>query len=369
MLIFLVGTTAELIKIVPVYRRARASGCRVQIWSAGQQPQDLKKSVIEFGVDIDHWIGDRANAQNLSKRIQVLPWVASISWAVLRNTEMIREIGDHTVPNAVVVHGDTMTALWGVWLAKQLKFDLIHIEAGLRSGSIRHPFPEELCRRLISRAADINYAPDSRAVANLNGKPGVTVCTRGNTVKDSLLELGVSEADDFEEKGAFGLVSLHRSELLGSKLQFRNSIRELISISRTTKLIMVVDSLTKEALRESGLEGQMESSGIASIRKLPYFDFVKLLFEASFVITDSGGLQEECAVLGKPCLVHRRHTERVDGLGFNASLSEWQEGSMIRFVEQYDSFKSTQSGTGASPSDVIATDLRARGYFGSEQDA
>jgi UDP-N-acetylglucosamine 2-epimerase (non-hydrolysing) len=159
----------------------------------------------------------------------------------------------------------------------------------------------------------------------------------------------------------FGLVSLHRLELLQGD-RFAATLHALKTASATTPLLMVYDPVTDEQIERQNLAHVFDDVFFRRVPKLPYFRFVSLLRQASFVVTDSGGLQEECAFIGKPCLVHRVKTERFDGIGTNARLSGMDVGELERFLENPDLLAGAEMLALRSPSDVIVADLVERGF-------
>lgn len=363
MIVFLVGTTAELIKIEPILKRIKLAGGKAAIWSTGQQPMDIDRWVLERGQGIDlRFLNPETT--NLSKRVQVPPWLFNITKYAYKNRKYLRKLmrQGRGCP-AIVVHGDTMTTSWGIFLSKLLRVDLIHVEAGLRSGRLFDPFPEEVSRRLVSRFATVNYAPNQEAVRALSSAPGRVVFTHGNSIMDAVAEVNPdnSTSDIVREQI---LVSLHRSELLGNRAVLDATIEALIKVSHECQVIMVVDSLTQEKLNSSGNMSWISQSSIEVLPKMSYGHFQSLLRSSRGVITDSGGLQEECAALHIPCLIHRKVTERSDGIGKTAFLTYWDCRYVIDFPFTLANIPlNTQQSNSTSPSDIIVNDLSIHGFL------
>lgn len=367
MMAFVVGTTAELIKVIPVMKLLADRQVHTELWSTGQQPQDLEKALGVFETRVDLELAKGIGGRNLSRRWDVAPWLSGLVIRAITDRSHLRKRLDLGPGKPViVVHGDTMTAAYGSVLSRWLNVDLVHIEAGLRSGSILRPFPEELVRRLVATQASINFAPNDKARGNLASARGRTVVTKGNTVVDSL-RLGSSLEPTNSRltlPPKFILVSLHRSELLGDRDVLRWTYAELAKCAALIPIVLVQDSLTDAALHRSAITEHLVADDLLVMDKQPYPDFLRILMKASAVITDSGGLQEECAILGIPCLIHRTETERDDGLAHRAELSRWKRGALVGFAEKWSAEPSMQrSFDGASPSEIIVETLAAEGYF------
>ena len=363
MLVFLVATTADFIKVLLIRRRLTSAVTQTEIWTTGQQPQDLVSASTATDVKVDLWIHRNSWKPNLTARRQVPGWLGGMTMAARKNRRALRRrIRTGPGKPALVVHGDTMSAAWGIYLARLLKVDLIHVEAGLRSGRILDPFPEELSRRMIGRYAQIHYAPTESAAMNLERHGSRVVVTFGNSVIDSVRDTQIRQSTSTQAED-YALVSLHRSELLSNSAVLRQTLDELLELSQEIDLHIVLDSLALAALERYKLIAKLANEGkVQLLEKMPHTDFLEEVHGAAFVITDSGGLQEECAYLGVPCLVHRRTTERDDGLGRNVVLSEWSKGAIVNFSKSARNLKNPIAEARLSPSEIILEDLIERGY-------
>ncbi|MEG0027754.1 MAG: UDP-N-acetylglucosamine 2-epimerase [Aurantimicrobium sp.] len=290
----------------------------------------------------------------LSSAFDTLRWLLSInSWLFSNKKNLTKRLGTHSI---ILVHGDTMTSVVGSFIAKVLGTKIGHVEAGLRSGTWRHPFPEELDRRIVGKMADVHYAPSSAAVAALEPRPNI-VFTHGNTALDALVERTATVASS--DKPPYGLVLLHRFEFLNNSKLVTETISTLESAS-PLPLVIVADDHAKHVI--SAEVDKLNSTKITVIDKLVHQDFVQLATNAEFVVTDSGGVQEEMGFLGTPTLIHRKATERSDGLGRNVSLSDWSIETLTQFLTDYKQHKYPVLELEYSPSDIIVNDLRERGY-------
>jgi UDP-N-acetylglucosamine 2-epimerase (non-hydrolysing) len=252
-----------------------------------------------------------------------------------------------------------MTTVLGSMLGRSLRATVAHIEGGLRSFDLRHPFPEELNRKLATALARIHYAPGAWAASNLRG--GDVVDTGSNTIRDSLELVAEAEPSIPLPERPFGIVSLHRFELLNSRKLLTETLEVLANAAERTPLLFVDHSVTSAALERFGLERLFEGTAFRRTPRLPFFDFVRAERRSRFVVTDSGGSQEECYYLDLPCLVHRMKTERREGLGENAVLSGMSSDVLRGFLDDPSRFRRTTPLPAASPSEVIVDDLERRG--------
>jgi UDP-N-acetylglucosamine 2-epimerase (non-hydrolysing) len=228
---------------------------------------------------------------------------------------------EHT-PAAVIVQGDTTTSLAGALAAFWRRIPVVHLEAGLRSGDLDSPFPEEANRRLVAQVAALHLAPTPLAAMNLLDENIATgdVLITGNTVVDATLAvagrklpfqnpaLGASRRDR-----RLVLVTAHRRESWGQPLdRILAAVKALIG--KYPDIEVVLPSHPNPAVREQVETALAGVDRVTVTDPLPYPDLSRLLSEAYLVLTDSGGIQEEAPSFGVPALVLRDVTERVESL-------------------------------------------------------
>jgi UDP-N-acetylglucosamine 2-epimerase (non-hydrolysing) len=354
------GTTGELIKLMPVLARLRDRGCRFVQASTGQQVQQIPR-LLELAhlPPVDLWLGRGAAGRDLRVTRDIPGWAATVGRTFAQHRRGLRaRVRSGSGEPLVLVHGDTMTTLYGAVLARFLGFPVAHIESGLRSFDLLHPFPEELNRRTTSRLASLLYAPGSWPASNL--RHGTVVDTGSNTIRDALVMAEASVVPPIDlPHGEFGVVSLHRFELLNDGRLLAETLSVLRESGRT--FLWVDHPVTVAALLKHGLSGAL-GENVRPIPRLDFFGFVAVLRRSAFVVTDSGGSQEEAYYLDLPCLVHRKRTERHEGLGENVVLSGRDLPALRRFLADPGAHRRTSALPAASPSDVIVGDLIRRGF-------
>ena len=305
------GTRPEAIKMAPLVHALRAAGrYTVPVAVTGQHREMLDQVNALFGIEPDHDL-------NIIQPRQTLAGITG------RTLSGLTDVLDSTKPDAVVVQGDTTTAMAAGLSAFYQQIPVVHLEAGLRSGNIESPFPEEANRRVLGQLATLHLAPTVTAKANLlaEGVPEAQIAVTGNTVIDSLLgtvQRSVEFADPGLQRVAGSgrrilLVTLHRRENLGAAMAGVG--RALARIARQEPGLEIILPLHRNpAVREAVLPAIGDIPNITVTEPLDYLQFTKLLNLSHLVLTDSGGVQEEAPALGKPVLVMRDNTERPEAV-------------------------------------------------------
>lgn len=306
------GTRPEVVKLAPVIARLRRSTTmRPVVISTGQQHDLLPPALAELGVEVDLELRPHG-ADHLADRMSAM-LVATAE--LLRTVELA----------AVVVQGDTATSLAAAQAAFYHRIPVVHVEAGLRSGSPHEPFPEEANRRMISVLAALHLAPTDDARANLlaEGHAPGTVHVTGNTVVDTLLaQTAASPPDDLLDPLVAGnrkivVLTMHRRESWGEPMR---AVAEVVAkvLDRRGDATVVVPAHPNPVVREA-LAPLVDSPHAVVLEPLPHGRFIRLLAAATVVLTDSGGIQEEAPTLGVPVLVLRAVTERPEGVRSGAA--------------------------------------------------
>ena len=271
-----------------------------------------------------------------------------------------RKIWQYDRKGVVLNHGDTFSTLLGSLLAKIYGHKNAHVESGLRSHNIFHPFPEELTRLAVFALSDIYFAPGDWAIHNLEKYSGTKVDTVGNTLYDSLtmVEQQVTANNVYIPDSPYAIVSLHRFENLYRLEKLEQLVDLILILAQKTHSIFILHSPTHRRLRQSGLLRKLESSPNISLRqRYDYKSFVHLIKGAEFVVTDGGSNQEECYYLGKPCLLLRKATERQEGIGKNVAISDYDTEIIEHFANNYATYKIDRPRLEVTPSETIVDTL------------
>lgn len=308
------GTRPEAIKLFPLIHALEADSRFVSRVCVSGQHRGMLDQVLEIsGIVPDHDL-------DLMQPDQTLDALTA------RLLTGIGKVLDAERPDVVVVQGDTATAMAGALAAYYRKIPVAHVEAGLRSGDIHHPWPEEVNRKVIGSFAALHFAPTETAAEALrreNVDPG-TIHVTGNTVIDALHWITSKIAREpalaadlaplerrFAGRTIIGMTS-HRRENFGQGMEAiadavtRLAARHDVAVIFPIHLNPNVRTVMNERL--AGLDN------VALIEPLDYPHFARLLDIAHLMLTDSGGVQEEAPALGKPVLVMRETTERPEGI-------------------------------------------------------
>ncbi|MGJ9402607.1 non-hydrolyzing UDP-N-acetylglucosamine 2-epimerase [Arthrobacter sp. KK5.5] len=305
------GTRPEAIKMAPIVEAIQKSdlfGCFVTV--TGQHREMLDQVNELFGITPD-------------ADMDIMRPGQSLNGILARTVEGLDRLLEEHKPSAVIVQGDTTTSTAGAIAAFYRGIPVVHVEAGLRSGDLFSPFPEEANRKITSQIASLHLAPTTVSRANLVKEaidPKDIVVT-GNSVIDALLATAQRQLpftdDRLEEIVASGrrilLVTTHRRENQGE--QMRNVGRAVARLARAyPDATIVLPAHRNPVVREAVLPALEGLDNVLVTEPLAYGEFTRLLAASNVVLTDSGGVQEEAPSLGKPVLVMRENTERPEAV-------------------------------------------------------
>jgi UDP-N-acetylglucosamine 2-epimerase (non-hydrolysing) len=310
------GTRPEAIKLAPLYLELarRADRFKPSIWATAQHRQMLDQVLNVFGLAPDRDFDLMRPGQSLT----------DVTVAVLRAME--QALAEER-PDVVIVQGDTTTAMAAALAAYYQRVPVGHVEAGLRTGDKFAPYPEEMNRRLVSSLADLHFAPTERARQNLLAEhaPADRVWVTGNTVIDALAivadqvrRAAPPRPDGFPE-GRFDagrrmiLITGHRRENFGAG--FESICRAIATLAARYPACEIVYPVHLNPNVQEPVHRLL--GGLANVHLMPPLDykpFVWAMSQCWFLLSDSGGVQEEAPYLGKPVLVMRETTERPEAV-------------------------------------------------------
>lgn len=305
------GTRPEAIKMAPLARVLRQwPGVTLNICSTGQHREMLKQVLDSFELTVDQDLQVMTQGQTLN----------GLSQQLLIHLDQAYE---RVKPDIVLVHGDTTTSFIAALAAFNRQLPIGHVEAGLRTGNLRAPWPEEANRRLTCVLADLHFTPTTKGENNLlrEGTPKASIEVTGNTVIDALLwmrthqqEINWHPAADsplavLDDTRRMVLITGHRRENFGDG--FRNICLALADLALRYPDVQFVYPVHLNPQVQKAVYGVLsDKPNIYLVAPQDYQHFVWLMGRAHFILTDSGGVQEEAPAIGKPVLVLRDVTER-----------------------------------------------------------
>jgi UDP-N-acetylglucosamine 2-epimerase len=353
-----IGTKAQYIKTAPLLRLMDEEDVDYRLIDSGQHAAIARSMRQELGVrEPDLLFGGSSDIATISAAAR---WTASMSARLWSGRRIRSEVfgGDGGV---CVVHGDTPSTLLAAVLAWRAGLRVAHLEAGLRSNSILHPFPEELIRIVVMRFADVCFAPTPDAVANLERMRtrGTVVPLGGNTSIEAVA-YGLGRASVGDTGPA--VVTMHRVENLKSRDRIEGFVRTVEKIAARWPVRFVVHEPTRLALEKTDAFERLTRAGVEVTPLVSHGTFLELLARAPFVVIDGGSIQEECAYLGVPTLLWRERTEREHGLGANVVVSAFEDATVDAFLADPQRYRRPLSLPDETPSrEILATLLAELG--------
>lgn len=307
----LFGTRPEAIKMAPLVKALEADAEIESIVCVTAQHRQMLDQVLNlFNITPNYDLNIMKTGQTLSE----------ITSRVLIGVE---EVLKTEKPDLVLVHGDTTTTLSGALAAFYQQIPVGHVEAGLRSGNVYSPYPEEMNRMLATKLAEIHFAATEGNVENLlnEGIHSKAIVKTGNTVIDALMmvmkqdyvfEDDVLNQIDYKKKKVI-LVTAHRRENLGEPMEnIFGAIRKIAEDFEAVEVIFPIHM--NPAVRQIADKHLSGHERIHMIEPLEYEAFANLIGRSTLILTDSGGIQEEAPALGKPVVVLRTETERPEAV-------------------------------------------------------
>lgn len=318
-ILFIFGTRPEVIKLAPIILELKKYPDKydIIICNTEQQKELSNQTLSFFNIKSDINLDAMSNNQTLfSVQVRIL--------------ERLSNVFSNYKFDTTIVQGDTMSVLCGALSSFYSKTPIFHVEAGLRSNNLSEPFPEEAIRQMVSKIANIHFAPTEIAKNNLinEGICEETIFVVGNTVIDALnclSEKSINNSEKFwfskgiDKNDNIILVTIHRRENHGDKLKsILNAIKSLSNEYNDYKFVIPMhpNPNVKNVINDT----LKKLKNVLLLPPLDYPEFVQVMKNSKLILTDSGGIQEEAPTFGVPILVLRNETERIEGV--RAGLSK-----------------------------------------------
>lgn len=334
------GTRPEAIKMAPIVHecRKRADQIETIVCATGQHRQMLDQVTSYFGIEVDRDLDLMAPNQTL----------ADVTARCLTGLDAV--LAEYK-PDCIVAQGDTTTVMAAALAAFYRRVPLVHVEAGLRTGDLQAPWPEELNRRIASLVTALHCAPTNRSAENLLQErfPSDTIHITGNTVIDALMWTVAREREHgrpWREKHAaiadrrMVLITGHRRENFGDGMEQMCSAITILA-RRFPDVEFLYPVHLNPNVREPVQRLLSSQPNVRLCEPAPYPEFVWLMDRATLILTDSGGVQEEAPSLRKPVLVMRETTERPEAV--EAGAVELVGTDVFRIVERASVLLSDQA--------------------------
>jgi UDP-N-acetylglucosamine 2-epimerase (non-hydrolysing) len=340
------GTRPEAIKMAPLYKKMKEENIEVKVIATAQHREMLDQVLNLFEIKPDYDL-------NIMTKNQTLPQLTS---KLVTEIDKILKIEPF---DYILVQGDTTSTFVASLVAFYNKIPVGHVEAGLRTNDIYNPFPEEMNRRLTGTIAKHHFASTQKAKNNLlkEGIEEKNIIVTGNTVIDALLWVKENKSKDIEKikekynikNKKFILVTMHRRENWGKPIEnVMKAIKRYLHENEEMHIVFPVhlNSIVRESVYK--ILGNEEKAIL--IDPVEYLEFIALMDESYYVMTDSGGIQEEAPTLGKPTLVLRETTERPEAIeAGTATLVGTQEEKVYQAMKELETKKYAQMSKASNP--------------------
>jgi UDP-N-acetylglucosamine 2-epimerase (non-hydrolysing) len=365
MIVFCLGTLAELIKCFPVMSELERLGCPWLLLSTRQSPQNLLPEFESLGFSLDRWRElSVPNDRDLSGAAQALKWFFSVLF--LKKESILKDLGIKASQKLVwIVHGDTLSTLAGAWLGRRMGArHRAHIEAGMRTKTFWSPFPEEINRRLVTKMVNLHYATNPECERHLqkSGARGQIINVPGNTQIDAFRAAIRRNRSAPKNPEVYAVANLHRFENLNSAENWAFQARAVLEAQRTCPVLYIMHPQTKARLEaDPAIRDAFVKNGVRLMDRMSLLRFAPILNRARFLLTDSGGNQDDAAVCGIPTLILREHTESSAGMEPDGPcvLSEMKGERVTKFLKDPEAHRRKAAPAGESPSQRIAEHLKS----------
>ena len=362
MIYIILGTRAQLVKMAPIIKEIEQRHLPLTLIHTGQHKESIEELINDFNLETKwHWIYNKD--QEVKTLSHAFTWLLYLISAIIFKPHNLLPGLNFSLNNIILVHGDTFSTVLGALLGKRVNIKVAHIESGLRSFNFVNPFPEEINRLITFYLADIAFCPGQWAADNLiDYKKLVKVNTENNSLLDSLkiaLSLPNNKNNYPVPSMDYGVVSIHRFENIFFSSQFKKIINQLLEVAKKYHLVFILHPSTKNQLIKRGFfDALIQHQNIELRERTGYFNFIKLLANSRFVITDGGSNQEELSYLKIPTFLMRKYTERQEGLNSNVKIGNISPNALADFIRDINSYPKGQAILDFnSPSKIICDHL------------
>ena len=367
MIICILGTRAQLIKMAPVISELERRNYKLSLIFTGQHRESMDELLNDFRISsLQRYL---YQGREITGTFQMAKWFLACLWKAIRYTDEYFPMPSDQ-RNIILIHGDTLSTLLGAIIGKLARTQVAHVESGLRSFNLLNPFPEEVTRLLTFRLSNIAFCPGTWAYENMKNYKLLRINTQQNTIVDTLKYAlqAKNEYTDITQERDYGVFSIHRFENIFVKRRLRTIVNLLEKAATYYPITFVLHPATKIRLERLGLLARLEQNrAINLMPRMGYIRFIRLISKARFVVTDGGSNQEELSYLGIPTLLMRRVTERQEGLNSTVALCNYNEGLLIDFINNLDKFaRARVLDVDASPSQTIVNHLKNFGINSSQ---
>lgn len=354
-----VGTKAQFIKMAPIMQELDKRQVKYNFIDAGQHAALTGDLIEQFGLRSPD-VRLRDTKKSITTMWQAIAWFfTSIVYLIFRRQYIFETVfkGEHGI---CLIHGDTLTTLISLFYAKRCGLKVAHVEAGLRSYHLLEPFPEEIIRLIAMRYGDILFTPSSWAYSNLEkmGYAHKAVDIGGNTGMDAAryaLSKGNCEQRPVEPYVVF---TIHRVETIYSPKRLGDVVKLIEKLAGTYHILFVIHEPTQQQLMRFNFYDQLAKNTAVTLMPLqPYLTFINMLAGAEFIVSDGGSIQEESYFLNVPCLIMRAKTERMEGIGQNAFLADFDETKIDEFLQRLPNLTQKSNEIDFCPSAIIVEHL------------
>lgn len=345
-----IGTKAQYIKTAPLLRMLSEQREHYHLIDSGQHADFTRGLRASLGVkEPDVCLADNGDIASVGAAIV---WMIKQLFTALFQPTYLREAVFSPGAGYCVIHGDTPSTLIALIMARRAGKRVAHLESGLSSFRWYRPFPEEMIRQLCARYCDLLFAPSDWAAANLEamGVPGEIINIGQNTNVEALY-YALGNARTAPRNKPYALVTIHRVETILSRRRLTFTVELVRALTERLPVTFVLHPPTVRKLKDFKLMKTLEETGNLELLSLmDHGNFLSLLRDAEFVITDGGSIQEEAYYLDTPCLVLRSETERQEGLGENVQMGQFDRAVIENFIAQYTDFRRGERTANQRPS-------------------